>query len=341
MKFVDEAVISVEAGSGGAGCLSFRREKYVPRGGPDGGDGGDGGSVYIKCSEALNTLADFRFKPKFKAENGRAGSGRQRAGAKGSDKYLAVPLGTEIYDYESHKLLADFDQINKKVIVAEGGIGGKGNTRFKSSINRAPRRFTYGTEGEFRRLRLELKLIADVGLLGLPNAGKSSFVGKVSAARPRVADYPFTTLIPSLGVVAQGFGESFVVADIPGIIEGASKGLGLGTKFLKHLTRNRLLLHFVDLLVLEKNDVIDSIRIIEAELVAFSPSLADVERWIVFTKADLFSDEELKSSLKRYRANLCWPYPVHAISTISGFGVSNLVRDLNVRLSELDHKQEC
>jgi len=246
MKFIDEAEIRVEAGSGGRGCVSFRREKFVPRGGPDGGDGGDGGSVYLVAREGVNTLADFRVKRRFRAESGRGGSGKDMAGAAGADLYIEVAKGTEVHDVETEEKLGDLVSDGDQLLVAKGGQGGRGNTRFKSSVNRAPRQFDVGGEGEHRRLRLALKLLADVGLLGAPNAGKSTLTRAVSAARPKVADYPFTTLHPQLGVVRVDTDRSFVIADIPGLIEGAAAGAGLGIQFLKHLERTRLLLHIVD-----------------------------------------------------------------------------------------------
>ncbi|MCW8979387.1 MAG: GTPase ObgE, partial [Marinobacter sp.] len=235
MKFVDEATIIVEAGKGGHGCLSFRREKYVPKGGPDGGDGGDGGSVYLEAEESLNTLIDYRFQRKHKAQNGEPGSGRNCTGNKGEDLVLPVPVGTTVVDMDTHEVLGDLTHAGQRLKVAQGGFHGLGNTRFKSSVNRAPRQTTKGSEGELRNLRLELKVLADVGLLGMPNAGKSTFIRSVSAARPKVADYPFTTLVPNLGVVSVQAHQSFVIADIPGLIEGAAEGAGLGIRFLKHL----------------------------------------------------------------------------------------------------------
>ncbi|MEX2489719.1 MAG: GTPase ObgE, partial [Pseudomonadales bacterium] len=254
MKFVDEATVRVEAGKGGDGCLSFRREKFVERGGPNGGDGGDGGSIYLIGDKALNTLVDYRYQPRYRAPKGEHGKGSNRTGAGGEDVYLRVPLGTSVYDDDADLYVGDINEIGDTLLVARGGRHGMGNAHFKSSTNRAPRQTTPGDPGETRNLRLELKLIADVGLLGLPNAGKSTLIRAVSAARPRVADYPFTTLIPNLGVVDAGQHRSFVIADIPGLIEGAADGAGLGVQFLKHLARTRLLLHLVDLLPVDGSD---------------------------------------------------------------------------------------
>ncbi|NNC54133.1 MAG: GTPase ObgE, partial [Pseudomonadales bacterium] len=242
MKFVDEASITVTAGKGGNGCLSFRREKYIPKGGPDGGDGGDGGSIYLVADAALNTLVDFRYQPRYRAESGRSGQGSNCTGAAGQDKLLAVPIGTTVIDEETSEVIGDLQTADDRLLVAKGGHHGLGNTRFKSSTNRAPRQTTTGADGESRKLRLELKILADVGLLGMPNAGKSSLIAAVSAARPKIADYPFTTLVPNLGVVSVAAHRSFVMADIPGLIAGAAEGAGLGIRFLKHLTRTRLLL---------------------------------------------------------------------------------------------------
>src|SRR3990167_4505981 len=266
MKFIDEAIIEVKAGDGGNGCLSFRREKYVPRGGPDGGDGGDGGSVYLVADENVNTLVDFRYQKRFEAERGHNGEGRQKTGKSGEDLVVKVPVGTLIYEADTHELIGDLTYHNQKLCVAKGGFHGLGNTRFKSSINRAPRKTTHGTPGDQRKLHLELKLLADVGLLGLPNAGKSTLIRAISDAHPKVADYPFTTLHPSLGVVRMELGRSFVVADIPGLIEGAAEGAGLGNQFLKHLARNRLLLHLVDILPVDGSNPVDNVRIIDKEL---------------------------------------------------------------------------
>src|SRR6056297_2386821 len=295
MKFVDEATIIVEAGKGGHGCLSFRREKYVPKGGPDGGDGGDGGSVYLEAEESLNTLIDYRFQRKHKAQNGEPGSGRNCTGIKGEDLVLPVPVGTTVVDMDTHEVLGDLTHAGQRLKVAQAGFHGLGNTRFKSSVNRAPRQTTKGSEGELRNLRLELKVLADVGLLGLPNAGKSTFIRSVSAAKPKVADYPFTTMHPNLGVVAPVPYRSFVVADIPGLIEGAADGAGLGIQFLKHISRTGLLLHIVDVLPVENTDPLDNIRVIQHELAKYSKDLTEKPIWLVLNKIDLIDEEQLRA----------------------------------------------
>jgi len=274
MKFVDEASIEVYAGNGGNGCVSFRREKYIPKGGPDGGDGGDGGSVLLRGDDALNTMIDYRYSRRFRAANGESGKGRNCTGRGGDDLVLPVPIGTTVLDEDTGEILGDIREHGQDLLVAQGGFHGLGNTRFKSSVNRAPRQSTPGSSGEMRRLKLELKVLADVGLLGLPNAGKSTFIRAVSAATPKVADYPFTTLIPNLGVVKVDAYRSFVVADIPGLIEGASEGAGLGIRFLKHLTRNRILLHIVDVAPLDESDPAEAALSIVRELERFSPTLA-------------------------------------------------------------------
>lgn len=328
MKFVDEAEITVEAGKGGNGCLSFRREKYIERGGPDGGDGGDGGSVYLEADPALNTLVDFRFQPRYRAESGQGGQGRNCTGRGGDDLTVKVPVGTSVIDTSTEELIADLDVAGKVVMVAKGGFHGLGNTRFKSSINRAPRKTTNGTPGEFRTLQLQLRLVADVGLLGLPNAGKSTLIRSVSAARPKVADYPFTTVVPNLGVVSLGLERSFVMADIPGLIEGASQGAGLGFRFLKHLSRTRHLLHLIDVLPADGGDPIENAKTIVAELAKFSTTLANKERWLVLNKVDLLDAEELAAIEARLREELDWQGTVYRISAISGDGCRELMEDL-------------
>lgn len=335
MKFVDEASIRVEAGKGGDGCLSFRREKYVERGGPDGGDGGNGGSVYLVADEALNTLVDFRFQPRYKAPKGEHGKGSDRTGAKGEDIYLKVPLGTSVFDDDTDTYLGDVAQLGDTMLVAKGGKHGLGNTRFKSSTNRAPRRITKGDPGETRNLRLELKLIADVGLLGLPNAGKSTLIRAVSAARPKVADYPFTTLVPNLGVVRVGEEQSFVIADIPGLIEGAADGAGLGVQFLKHLARTRLLLHLVDLAPFDGSDPAHNYQVIEQEVAKYSQGIADKDRWLVFTKADLLAEGELNETVATILSQLDYKGPFYRVSSISGAGTGDLMNDINDYLKEL------
>lgn len=295
MKFVDEASITVQAGKGGKGALSFRREKYIERGGPDGGDGGDGGSVFLRACENLNTLIDYRYQPRYAAKNGETGRGRNCTGARGDDLYLEVPVGTSVIDEETGLVVGDLTEHDAVLKVAQGGFHGLGNARYKSSVNRAPRQTSPGTEGEFKSLKLELKVLADVGLLGLPNAGKSTFIRAVSAAEPKVADYPFTTLVPSLGVVKVQAHRSFVIADIPGLIEGASDGAGLGIRFLKHLTRCKLLLHLVDIQPLDGSDPVENARAIERELERFSPTLASRQRWLVINKSDLFTKEDAQT----------------------------------------------
>ena len=329
MKFIDEAEIRVEAGSGGRGCVSFRREKFVPRGGPDGGDGGDGGSVYLVAREGVNTLADFRVKRRFRAESGRGGSGKDMAGAAGADLYIEVAKGTEVHDVETEEKLGDLVSDGDQLLVAKGGQGGRGNTRFKSSVNRAPRQFDVGGEGEHRRLRLALKLLADVGLLGAPNAGKSTLTRAVSAARPKVADYPFTTLHPQLGVVRVDTDRSFVIADIPGLIEGAAAGAGLGIQFLKHLERTRLLLHIVDACAeLSGGDVLASYRAVEGELGQYSEALADRPRWLVLNKLDLLPPVERKKRTAAIVKKLKWKGPVYGISALTADGTKRLVQDV-------------
>ena len=328
MKFVDEATIEVTAGKGGNGCVSFRREKFVPKGGPDGGDGGDGGSVYIEGDESLNTMIDYRYTRRFRAESGEAGRGRNCSGKSGSDLVLPVPLGTTVLDESSGEILGDIREAGERLLVAQGGFHGLGNTRYKSSINRAPRQSSPGSEGESRQLKLELKVLADVGLLGLPNAGKSTLIRAVSAATPKVADYPFTTLIPNLGVVKVDAYRSFVVADIPGLIEGASEGAGLGIRFLKHLTRNRVLLHLVDVAPLDGGDAGEAACAVIRELEAFSPTLARRPRWLVLNKTDLVDETLLSECRDRIVAALNWSGPVYTISAVAGRGTERLCGDL-------------
>ena len=328
MKFVDEATIEVSAGKGGNGCVSFRREKFVPKGGPDGGDGGDGGSVLLEGDDALNTMIDYRYTRRFRADNGEAGRGRNCSGKSGADLILPVPLGTTVLDEDSGEVLGDIREAGERLLVAQGGFHGLGNTRYKSSVNRAPRQSSPGTEGESRKLKLELKVLADVGLLGLPNAGKSTFIRAVSAATPKVADYPFTTLIPSLGVVKVDAHRSFVVADIPGLIEGASEGAGLGIRFLKHLTRNRVLLHLVDVAPIDGSDPAQAACAVIRELERFSPTLAARPRWLVLTKIDLLSEAEIAACRERVVAALGWEGPVYEISAVSGQHTSALCGDL-------------
>ena len=328
MKFVDEATIEVTAGKGGNGCVSFRREKFVPKGGPDGGDGGDGGSVLLVGDDALNTMIDYRYTRRFKAENGEAGRGRNCSGKSGADLMLPVPLGTTVIDEDSGEILGDIRSSGESLLVAQGGFHGLGNTRYKSSVNRAPRQSSPGTEGESRRLKLELKVLADVGLLGLPNAGKSTLIRAVSAATPKVADYPFTTLIPNLGVVKVDAHRSFVVADIPGLIEGASDGAGLGIRFLKHLTRNRVLLHLVDVAPIDGSDPAESACAVVRELERFSPALAARPRWLVLNKIDLLDEASVGEQREKILSALDWQGPVYEVSAVAGRHTDRLCADL-------------
>ncbi len=335
MKFVDETSIKVHAGNGGNGAMSFRREKYIAKGGPDGGDGGDGGSVIMEADEALNTMVDYRFKRSFRAESGATGAGRNCTGRSGDDLVLKVPVGTTIIDEDSAEVLGDLSVDKQQLVVAQGGFHGLGNTRFKSSTNRAPRQTTTGSEGEYRALKLELKVLADVGLLGLPNAGKSTFIRAVSSATPKVADYPFTTLVPNLGVVKVEDHRSFVVADIPGLIEGASEGAGLGIRFLKHLTRNRVLLHIVDMAPYDGTDPAAAALAIVNELEHFSPTLAGRERWLILNKADLTDGETFAERRKAVLEALDWQGPVFEISAITGDGTSSLCGEMMTYLESV------
>ncbi len=328
MKFVDEASITVQAGRGGAGALSFRREKYIAKGGPDGGDGGDGGSIFLRGDENLNTLVDYRYQPKCRAESGSSGAGKDMTGKKGEDLILSVPVGTSIIDVDTDEILGDVTDTEQLIKVAQGGFHGLGNARFKSSVNRAPRQTSPGSEGEFRNLKLELKVLADVGLLGLPNAGKSTFIRSVSAARPKVADYPFTTLVPNLGVVQVQEHRSFVIADIPGVIEGASEGAGLGIRFLKHLTRCRVLLHIVDMSPFDGSDPADNAQVIIDELGRFSPTLAGRERWLLLNKIDMLPPEEVEERCQAVVDKLNWTGPLHKIAAINGTGTKTLCGEI-------------
>ncbi|MEN8176484.1 MAG: Obg family GTPase CgtA [Pseudomonadota bacterium] len=328
MKFVDEASIKVEGGDGGNGCASFRREKFIPRGGPDGGDGGDGGSVYLAAETGLNTLVDFRHRRAFRADRGANGMGRQMTGRKGQDLVVPVPVGTRVTDADTGELIGELTEPGQRLLVAQGGRHGLGNVHFKSSTNRAPRKTIPGTPGDRRRLNLELLVLADVGLLGLPNAGKSSFITQVSSARPRVADYPFTTLYPQLGVVRVGRDRSFVLADIPGIIEGASHGAGLGIQFLKHLSRTRLLLHVVDIASVEPHQAAAEARTLVAELAEFGEGLMERERWLVLNKIDLLAPDELARRRDALLGELAWQGPVFAVSALTGAGCEPLVQAL-------------
>ena len=328
MKFIDEALIRVEAGDGGNGCVSFRREKYIPKGGPDGGDGGDGGDVYLVADENLNTLIDYRFEKRFAAERGQNGRSANCTGHRGNDITLRVPVGTRAIDNDTKEVLGDLTKHGAKMLVAKGGYHGLGNTRFKSSVNRAPRQKTNGTPGEKRDLQLELMLLADVGMLGLPNAGKSTFIRAVSAAKPKVADYPFTTLVPSLGVARVDNNRSFVVADIPGLIEHASEGAGLGIRFLKHLERCRVLIHLVDIAPIDESDPAHNIAIIENELAQYSEKLAEKPRWLVFNKIDTMSDEEAQERAQDIAERLGLEEDYYMISAVTGKNVQSLTRDI-------------
>jgi GTP-binding protein len=334
MKFVDEASIKVFAGNGGNGAMSFRREKYIAKGGPDGGDGGDGGSVIIEADVNLNTMVDYRFVRSYRAESGESGRGRNCTGRSGEDLVLKVPVGTTIIDEDIGEVLGDLSVDGQQLVVARGGYHGLGNTRFKSSTNRAPRQTSPGSEGEHRSLKLELKVLADVGLLGLPNAGKSTFIRAVSAAKPKVADYPFTTLVPNLGVVKVEAHRSFVVADIPGLIEGASEGAGLGIRFLKHLTRNRILLHLVDMAPYDGVEPAHAALSIVRELERFSPTLAQRERWLVLNKSDLVDAETFAARREAVLTALEWKGPVYSISAIRSEGTDALCGDLMTYLEE-------
>ena len=348
MQFIDEAIIRVQAGNGGNGCLSFRREKYVAKGGPDGGNGGHGGSVYLVADEALNTLIDFRFQPGYKAKSGQSGSGRNKTGAAGDDCRIKVPLGTTVVDEETREIIGDLSRVDEELVVAVGGTRGSGNTAFKSSTNRAPRKTTPGHPGEARRLMLQLKLLADVGLLGLPNAGKSTLIGQVSAANPKVADYPFTTLVPSLGVVRIANDASFVMADIPGLIAGAAQGAGLGAQFLRHLSRTRVLLHMVDVCPEDGSDPVANARQIEAELAQYSAALTERPIWIALSKVDQLSDEALAALRSRFDEAFAGR-SIYAVSALGDIGLPELMRALMSELndykarraSEADFAEAC
>ncbi len=340
MKFVDEVTIKVIAGDGGNGCCSFRREKYVPKGGPDGGDGGDGGSVYFEADPELNTLVDYRFVRTYLAERGENGHGKNCTGKKGESITLKVPVGTTITDIDTGEQIGDLTKAHQRVLVAQGGFHGLGNTRFKSSVNRAPRQTTHGTPGERRQLRLELKVLADVGLLGMPNAGKSTFIRAVSAAKPKVADYPFTTLVPNLGVVRLDATRSFVVADIPGLIEGAADGAGLGVRFLKHLQRTRILLHIVDVAPYDGSDPVETAQSIQAELSKYSDTLAQKPCWLVLNKFDLVPEDEREALAERIISELDWTGPVYQITAINKDGTQKVIGDIMQYIEELPDEPE-
>lgn len=338
MKFIDEATIKVEAGNGGNGCCSFLRLKFMPSGGPDGGNGGDGGSIYLKADEGINTLVDYRYTRFHKAQNGEKGRGRDCSGKAGEDLYLRVPVGTMVYDEDTDELITDLTESGQVACVAQGGAHGVGNARFKSSVNRSPRRTIPGTPGDRRNLRLELKVLADVGLVGMPNAGKSTLIHAVSAARPKVADYPFTTLYPNLGVVRVDHHQSFVIADIPGIIEGAAEGAGLGIQFLKHISRTGLLFHMVDICQLDETDPVAQVKAITKELKKYSAELYKKERWLVLNKVDLLPAEDAKEICDDIVKRLKWKGKVFYISGLSHMGTQELMR---AAMSYLDtEKQE-
>ena len=342
MKFVDEAKIKVLAGAGGNGALSFRREKYIPFGGPDGGDGGDGGDVYLVADTQVNTLIDFRYQRQFKAERGENGRGSLCSGARGDDLIIKVPVGTEAWNDDTDELIGDLTEAGRKLLVAKGGWHGLGNARYKSSVNRAPRQTTNGTPGEERSLRLEMKLLADVGLLGLPNAGKSTFISQVSAAQPKVANYPFTTLYPNLGVVTLKDVRSFVIADVPGLVEGAAEGAGLGIQFLRHLTRTRLLLHLVDMAPLDVDqDPVESVQTINRELEQYSEALGSQEQWLVLNKMDLVPEDIRDELCQEVIDRLGWQGKVYRVSGQSGEGCDALCDDVMTYLEQRIEQEQA
>ena len=342
MKFVDEAKITVTAGAGGNGCLSFRREKYIPFGGPDGGDGGDGGDLYLEADPQVNTLIDFRYRRHFKAERGQNGRGRLCSGAAGADLTIKVPVGTQAWDDDTDELIGDLMQAGERLLVAKGGWHGLGNARYKSSINRAPRKTSEGTPGEERHLRLEMQLLADIGLLGLPNAGKSTFIRQVSAAQPKVADYPFTTMYPNLGVVTLADVRSFVIADIPGLVSGAAEGAGLGTQFLKHLTRTKLLLHIVDMAPIDvRQDPVEAVSIINHELRQYSDALGRQPQWLILNKMDLIPIDIRQDYCQEVLDRLAWQGPVYQLSGQTGEGCEQLCQQIMDYLETLaEHNDE-
>ncbi|WP_298577857.1 Obg family GTPase CgtA [uncultured Luteimonas sp.] len=335
MKLVDEAEITVTAGNGGNGCVGFRREKFIPLGGPDGGDGGDGGSVYLVADENLNTLVDFRHQKQFRAQRGENGMGRQMYGKGGEDVLIAVPTGTVVHNVDTDEVIGDLTRHGERLLVAQGGKGGLGNMHFKSSTNRTPRQSTSGTPGEERTLRLELKLLADVGLLGFPNAGKSTLIRAVSAATPKVADYPFTTLYPNLGVVSVEPARSFVIADIPGLIEGAAEGAGLGALFLRHIQRTRLLLHLVEIEPLDGSDAVEQIRTIERELERFDAGLLDKPRWLLLNKADLIPADDARELADRIVSELGWTGPCFIVSGLAREGTREVMLKVQAHLDDM------
>lgn len=335
MKFIDEAFITVQSGEGGSGCVSFRREKYVPRGGADGGDGGKGGDVILRASSGRRTLYPFRFKHEFSAERGAGGQGRQKSGRDGSDHIIEVPPGTIVRDADSSEIIKDFSRPGESFIVARGGRGGKGNAHFKSSTLRTPRFAQPGEPGEFKRLKLELKLLADVGIIGLPNAGKSTLISVISSARPKIADYPFTTLVPNLGVVRANDREPFVVADIPGLIAGAHAGTGLGIRFLRHVERTRLLVHLIDAAAIDPEKPLEPYDTVNAEIALYGHSLAAKPQLVALNKLDIPGAAERAQA---FRAALKKRQKVHLISAATGTGIAQLVADLSRRLDKLCHE---
>lgn len=339
MRFIDEAVVTVKAGDGGNGIVSFRREKYVPRGGPDGGDGGSGGDVYVIADDNTNTLVDYRYTRRYDAKRGENGQSKNCSGKGAADIFLPVPIGTTIIDTETDEVIGDMTKVGQKLLIAKGGDGGLGNTHFKSSTNQAPRKATSGFEGELKVLKFELKVVADVGLIGLPNAGKSTFIRQVSAAKPKVADYPFTTIVPNLGVVDIGRHRSFVMADIPGLIEGASEGAGLGIRFLKHVARTRRLLHLVDVQPIDGSDPVANARVILNELARFSPELANLPQILVLNKVDQLLDEEIDEVCERIVSELEWTGEVFRTSTLIGEGV-DAVKYYLMNEIELERERE-
>lgn len=341
MRFVDEALIFVQAGKGGNGIVSFRREKFIEFGGPDGGDGGDGGSVFLRGNEGVNTLADFRFNRRFEAKNGQPGEGRNKSGKSGEDLVIDVPVGTQVYVAETDELIGDITEHGQTLLVAQGGFHGLGNTRYKSSVNRAPRQSKPGSAGEGRELRLELKLLADVGLLGMPNAGKSTLISAVSSAKPKIADYPFTTLHPNLAVVRVGMLQSFVMADIPGLIEGAAEGAGLGHQFLRHLSRNRLLLHVLDCSPLsDSQDPVRDFQQVDAELGKYDEVFVEIPRWLVLNKMDTLPAEEQAAREAEIVAAIGWQGPVYRISAATGEGTQRLCADVMQKLEQMKADEE-
>ncbi len=328
MKFVDSASVVVEAGKGGAGCLSFRREKYIPDGGPDGGDGGDGGSVFFRGQESLNTLSEFRYKRLYRAKNGEPGMGKDRRGKSSDNLYVEVPLGTKVIDLETDEVIGEITIHEQDLLVAKGGFHGLGNARFKSSVNRAPRQTSQGTPGEIRQIGLEMSVMADVGLLGMPNAGKSSLIRQISGARPKIADYPFTTLHPNLGVVKAG-AQHFVMADVPGLIENASEGAGLGFEFLKHLSRAKILLHVVDILPADGSNPVNNYLAIESELKKFDEGLFSKPRILAINKVDLIEKEKLNKVIDKFMKKIKYEGKAFNISALNGFGCKLLVFELS------------